>query len=66
MLCVFWAGRTISLDFDSQIKAVAETYYQIYEEMTGQSAEGIDFNKIESPYAIEGKFGKDKKKHLTR
>lgn len=42
------------MDFDNQIKAVAETYYQIYEEMTGQPAEGINFDKIEPPYAIEG------------
>jgi CheY-specific phosphatase CheX len=54
MLCVFLDGRTIILKFDSQIKAVAETYYQIYEEMTGQSAGGINFDKIDSSYAIEG------------
>jgi CheY-like chemotaxis protein/CheY-specific phosphatase CheX len=44
----------ISLKFESQIKVVAETYYQIYEEMTGHSVREITFDKIDSPYAIEG------------
>jgi CheY-like chemotaxis protein len=42
------------LDVHKQIKSAAETCYQIYEEMTGQSADGINFEKIETLNAVEG------------
>jgi CheY-like chemotaxis protein len=46
--------RILAVEFENQIKVMAETCYKVYGEMTGQAAMGISFDKVDPPYAKEG------------
>jgi CheY-like chemotaxis protein len=40
------------LSLEATIKALAEKYYQVYREMTGNTAQGMDIERISPPYSL--------------
>lgn len=45
-------NKTCNLSFDATIKVLAEKYYQVYREMTGQTAQGMDIERILPPFSL--------------
>lgn len=40
------------MSFDDSIKTMAEKFYQVYREMTGKSAKGVDIQRMVPPYSL--------------